>query len=131
MKMDFEDYLRRQSIRPIPAPWRKEILRAARPQPQPQPAVSSWWREWLWPCPRAWAGLAAAWAFIFLMHLTTPDDPSSRQGGSASLQSFAFLQQETAIIAQLSAPEANRPAPPPPPAATKPRSSRRVKQSIG
>jgi hypothetical protein len=129
MKIDFEDYLRRQSIRPVPAQWREEILRAARPQPQS--AVSSWWQEWLWPCPRAWAGLAAAWGFIFLLHLTTPDDPASRQAGSASWQSFAFLQQESEIIAQLSAPEESRPAPAPPPAATKPRSSRRVKQSIG
>jgi hypothetical protein len=127
MNSDFEKRLQEQRRRKIPSHWREEILRAARPQP----AVAPWWREWLWPCPRAWAGLAAAWGFIFLLQLTTPDDPATHQGGSTSWQDFAILRQETEIIAQLSGDEESRPTPLPPPAATKPRSSRRVKQAIG
>jgi hypothetical protein len=128
MNFDFEEYLRRQSIRPVPAQWREEILRAARAQP----ATTSWWREWLWPCPKAWAGLAAAWGIIFLLHVTAPDDSAGgRQTASASWEDFAFLRQETEIIAQLSDSEENRPAPPSQPVAPQPRSSRRVKQSVG
>jgi hypothetical protein len=128
MNSDFEKRLQEQPMREIPSQWREEILRAARPQT----VVAPWWREWLWPCPRAWAGLAAAWGFILLLNVTTPDEPATAgQKSSASWQGFAFLQQETEIIARLSDTEESRPAPPPPPAATKPRSSRRVKQAVG
>jgi hypothetical protein len=46
-------------------------------------------------------------------------------------QTFALLRQETEIIAQLTASEETRPVPPPQDAAPQPRSSRRVKQSVG
>jgi hypothetical protein len=124
MNSDFEKRLQDVPMREIPQHWKAQMIAATQPQP-------AWWREWLWPCPRAWAGLAAAWGFIFLLHLTTPEDHGSRQGGSSSRQDFAFLKQETEIIAQLSGSEESRPDPPPPPATTKPRSSRRVKQAIG
>jgi len=128
MNSDFEERLRRQSIRPIPTEWRKEILRAARAQP----AASPWWREWLWPCPQAWAGLAAAWGIILLLNVTALEEKSATgQVASASRQDFAFLRQETEIIARLSDFEENRPSPAPSPAALQPRSSRRVKQFIG
>ena len=68
MNSDFEESLRRQSIRPVPAQWRGEILRAARAQP----AASPWWREWLWPHPQAWGALAAAWGIIILLHVAAP-----------------------------------------------------------
>jgi hypothetical protein len=133
MNFDFEESLRRQSLRPIPIEWRAEILRAARDGRHAAAHRSHpWWREWLWPCPRAWAGLAAAWGIILLLHVTAPEEPAGAgQVASASRQDFAFLRQETEIIAQLSDSEENRPAPPPQPAALKPRSSRRVKQFIG
>ena len=128
MNSDFEEYLRGQSFRPIPAQWRGEILRAARAQP----AAAPWWREWLWPCPAAWAGLAAAWGIIFLLSATSPEEPAeARQAVPAPGWAFAMLRQETEIIAQLSGSEENRPALPPQPAALKPHSRRRVQQSIG
>jgi hypothetical protein len=128
MNMDFEDYLRRQTVRPIPAQWRGEILRTASMEPEVEP----WWREWLWPNPKAWGGLAAAWGIILLLHVTAPNDPAAAgQAASASWQGFALLRQETEMIAQLSASEESRPAPAPPPAATQPRSSRRMKQFVG
>src|SRR5580658_6996286 len=118
MNSDFEKRLQEVPMREMPSHWKAGIIAATQPQP-------AWWREWLWPNPRAWAGLAAAWGFIFLLHLNTPENPASGQGGSSSRQDYAFLKQETEIIAQLSASEESRLAPPPPPAATKPRSSRR------
>jgi hypothetical protein len=132
MNPDFEEYLRRQSIRPVPAEWREEILRAAMaPQERrpTKPAAAPWWREWLWPCPRAWAGLAAAWGIILLLNVTAPDDPSApARAASVSWQDFAFLRQETEMIAHLSDPEEYHSAPPPEPPALKPRSSRNVKK---
>jgi hypothetical protein len=128
MNFDFEEYLRRQSIRPVPAQWRGEILRAARAQP----VASPWWREWLWPSPRAWAGLAAAWGVILLLTVTAPDERAAGgRGATSARQAFAMLQEETEIIAQLSVSEESRPAPPPQPAAPQPRSSRRLRQSVG
>ncbi len=67
---DFESQLQRQPLRGLPAEWRTEILSAAQEavaQAEPvKPAVPvSWWRELLWPCPQAWAGLAAVWVVIF------------------------------------------------------------------
>src|SRR5580658_5611090 len=102
MNFDFEERLRRQSVRPVPAQWRGEILRAARAQP----AASSGWREWLWPCPQAWGGLAAAWGIIFLLTVTAPDDPAvAGPPGASTRQAFAMLQREVEIIAQLSGSE--------------------------
>jgi hypothetical protein len=128
MSFDFEECARRQSIRPVPAQWRGEILRAA----GAQPAASPWWQEWLWPSPRAWAGLAAAWGVILLLTITAPDEgAASGRGATSARQAFAMLKEETAIIAQLSVSDESRPVPPPQPAAPQPRSSRRLKQSIG
>ena len=70
---DFEERLRRQSIRPIPHEWRGEILDAARRVRGHQPSIfnlqlASWWRDWLWPNPQAWAGLAAVWMVVLLLN---------------------------------------------------------------
>jgi hypothetical protein len=60
MKPDpLESELRRQPFRDIPSAWRNEILAAARPTP-----AASTWRDYLWPHPRAWAALGAAWVTI-------------------------------------------------------------------
>ena len=61
---DFENQLRRTPIRPAPEAWRGEILRAAHAAAPAKPEPQQWWRELLWPCPRAWAGLAAAWVVV-------------------------------------------------------------------
>lgn len=56
MKPDsLEAELHRQPFRPLPPAWREEILAAA------APAAAPGWRDYLWPHPRAWAALAAAW----------------------------------------------------------------------
>jgi len=125
MNSDFEKRLQDLRMREIPGHWRAGILAAAQSPP-------AWWREWLWPCPRAWAGLAAAWGIILLIYVTAPGEPGSvATGSSSSWNNLAFLRQEAEIIARLSDADENRPAPSPPPSATRPRSSRRVKLSVG
>ena len=73
---DFETQLQRLPLRPMPGQWRAEILRVARRQARIQEAAAgshptAWWREWLWPCPQAWAGLAALWLCILGFNAAT------------------------------------------------------------
>ena len=75
---DFEKRLKRQSMRPMPGEWRGEILGAARRAGGDRPSTvtpqaTSWWRGLLWPCPQAWAGLAAVWGVILLLNLASRD----------------------------------------------------------
>ena len=82
---DFEKQLQRQTIRRIPGEWRAKVLQTAvlqtavlqnaRIGASPNTAErnvsgASWWRELLWPCPQAWAGLAAVWIFILSLNST-------------------------------------------------------------
>jgi len=95
---DFEQNLRRQPFREVPSDWRASILQTARAAGNdpasatlampgvadsgPSAKTNVWslgWREWLWPCPQAWAGLAAIWLFIAGLNLTTPAQPTMAQ----------------------------------------------------
>jgi hypothetical protein len=83
MDSEFEDRLRRQSPRPIPAAFREEILAAAsqaRLSRHSSPVTRHWLSTihhqlstLLWPHPKAWAGLAAIWVFIFVLNFSTRD----------------------------------------------------------
>jgi len=80
MKMDdFEQKLARQEIRPIPEEWRDAILGKVSKEAEPIfPVVDlpePWWRNLLWPSPRAWAGLAAAWVAIFILNFGAGETP--------------------------------------------------------
>lgn len=83
MKPDeFEQQLRNQPLRPVPPEWRAEIIDTARRASRRQAAApvrqsAPWWREWLWPSPQAWAGLAAVWLFLLGLHFTGPADSAS------------------------------------------------------
>jgi len=95
MNADFEKQLQSQPMRELPRDWRAEILAAAAPRPSghtmngraalprrpelgrsssfalPDYAISGLIRgegSSTWPSLRAWAGLAAAWVVIFLLH---------------------------------------------------------------
>jgi hypothetical protein len=72
---EFEQQLRRQALRSVPAGWKEDILKAARAAAGPGPAIvvagrAGGWREWLWPCPPAWAALAAVWLVIVALHFS-------------------------------------------------------------
>ena len=123
MNSEFENQLQRQPMRELPQHWRGKILAAAQPAP-------AWWREWFSPWPKAWATLGAAWMVIFFFHLTTPNDPH-QAGKSYPPPSFAVLQQQTLMMAQLLGPidpDEHRPALP---AEPKPRSEKSRKELMG
>lgn len=80
---DFEQRLKRQPLRAVPAGWREEILSAARDRaargeirnPSPPRSRRDWFLELLWPSPAAWAGVAALWLVILVVRLGTPHVP--------------------------------------------------------
>jgi hypothetical protein len=73
---DFEQKLSRQSLRQIPSEWRAEILANAessavrRTMLASRPSLLS---TFFWPHPKAWAGLAAIWIFIFAVNFSMRD----------------------------------------------------------
>jgi hypothetical protein len=84
----FESRLRRQTLKPIPGEWRKEILaQAARASEVRQAATSpavpifDYWKsrltELLWASPRAWATLAAVWVGILMLNLAGGQEPTT------------------------------------------------------
>ena len=77
----FEDRLRRQLLRQVPAAWREEILSAAEatrrestPQntSEDQAALLAGWRLLFGRLPIAWAALAALWVALIGVNLAMP-----------------------------------------------------------
>ena len=75
----FEDHLKRQPLRRIPESWRKEILAAAKAERtvadvmRDFPSKPPKRKEFSWPSPVAWAGLACVWFVILGLNLATPE----------------------------------------------------------
>jgi len=129
----FEKRLSRQPVKLVPPAWRAEILSAA------QRAAGSvhasriphhvpWWRELFWPCPQAWAAMAAVWLVICALNFAVQESiPANlaRHGGAPSPQLRELLKQQEQLFAELVGPirpaEADRRRP----IAPSPRSSRR------
>jgi len=132
MKPDpFEEKLRNQPLRRVPPEWRQEILRAAsnadKPRmPSTNVAAGSWSEllstlrsrlaAILWPCPRAWAGLAAVWVGMLLFnHEIAPKGTSlARETPSAAANVVGWREQErllTELMGPQNAPVADRPRP--------------------
>jgi hypothetical protein len=125
MNTEFENHLQSRPMREIPPHWRARIVAAAQPAPAP-------WREWFRPWPKAWATLGAAWVIILALHFTTPDEP--RQAGNSypmTPQSFAILQEQTMLMAQLLGPTDADEKPAALPVEPKPRSERARRELIG
>src|ERR1041385_4950547 len=107
---DFEKRLQRQAMRQIPRAWRGEILTAARRAGVPRPSTANsqpapWWRDLLWPCPQAWAGLAAVWMVILFLNVLSPGPvdlpgPPRTSAGRATLMAFKERQRMLAEIAR-------------------------------
>ncbi len=105
---DFENKLRRQPMREIPPQWRRDILAAARLAAPAAPR----WREFLWPCPQAWASLAAVWALILALHLASTSE--TPQPMTLARAQWREVQRQDEMLARLLAPpEPIEPAEPP------------------
>jgi hypothetical protein len=84
------------------------------------------WMEWLWPCPRAWAGLGATWLVIFGMHLAAGKHPFQAAMATQALshQELLELRKQQQMLAKLIFP-VETVAPQPPKRVPPPRSERR------
>ena len=105
---DFEKRLEHQRLRPIPGAWRGEILDAARRARDHQlstitPQPTSWWRELLWPCPQAWAGLAAVWVLILALNSVTREPARSARSPNAprAPEVLMALREHRRLLAEL------------------------------
>ena len=130
MNTEFEQQLQRQPMRELPRQWRSQILGAA--SRNGHSTLVDRLSTWLWPHPRAWAGLAAAWVLIFLLHFTAPDEPRlARNSSPMTFQTLAKMQKQTLMMAQLLGSLDSGDQPAAAIAPHKPRSERPRKELIG
>jgi len=120
MKPDeFEQQLQSQPLRSVPSEWRAEILEvahAARTAQESrvtrQATIVPLWREWLWPCPQAWAGLAAVWMILVGLHLAGPPTlPSVAIQSPSPEKRMAVAAQRRELARLLDVPADSAPAP--------------------
>src|SRR6266496_3205328 len=105
---DFEQELKRRPMPALPPGWREGILKAARSATdgslqEPRRRAAGWWRELLWPCPQAWAGLAAVWVAIFVLHLTNDSgfSPVQHTTAAPSPEIRAVLLEQQRLFSEL------------------------------
>ena len=93
---------------------------------RPSAPETTSWRAWLWPCPRAWTGLAAAWLVILGMNLAAGKGPSRPASArlAVSRQELLELSRQQRMLARLIAPGETAEMEPPKPVPS-PRSERR------
>ena len=116
MDSEFENRLHRQSLRPIPAEWRAEILANCRGSKVEGRGQGSFLFSTLvsrlstvfWPNPKAWAGLAAIWVFIFILNFSTRDKTPlvAEKVSPPSPEVLVELKQQQRLLAELMGPTA-------------------------
>jgi hypothetical protein len=124
MNDDFEQRLRTQKLRSIPGEWREQILVAADVRRRSvreltfAATIVTRLRELLWPCPQAWAGLAAVWAAIIALNFATREPARALEARNLSPPSAEVrlvLKQQHQLLAELIGAnenaEADRPKP--------------------
>ena len=147
---DFEKQLERQTIRPVPAAWRADILKAAHaaspaphiprgstelaevPAPSLLSTIHSQLSTLLWPCPQAWAGLAAVWLVILAMNYSGGDKSEivAAKSPPPSPEIMMALQEQRKMLAKLIEPYDESPAEPPKPFVPRPRGELHVAVSM-
>jgi hypothetical protein len=105
---DFETRLQRQSPRQVPVAWREEILRTAQaavaaPAALPS-SILNHLSAILWPHPKAWAGLAAAWVVIGLLQFAARDHSqvtTARAPATPSRETILARREQQQLWAEL------------------------------
>ena len=109
----FEQKLARQQLRQVPDEWRDDILHAARtvgPRCEPATPRSSLLSvlnqklsSLLWPHPRAWGALAAAWMVILVLSVAMRDDSTAAAHRLVppSAQMRERLREQEQLLAEL------------------------------
>lgn len=110
----FEQRLKRQPLRQVPAEWRNEILRAAGDTQSVRQSMTIAKYSFLsklnrrlasvlWPHPVAWGGLAAIWIFVFAVNYSIRDTQPVIAGKVAppSPEVIAELRQQQRLYVEL------------------------------
>jgi len=139
---DFEKQLQRQPLRPVPAAWRADILKAAHSAspasasqnraPSFLSTLNSRLSSLLWPCPQAWAGLAAVWLVILAVNYVNEDrsEVMAAKSPPPTPQMMMALQEQRKMLATLIEPYDESPAEPPKPFVPRPRGELHVAVSM-
>jgi hypothetical protein len=114
----FDQRLHRQPLRPIPAVWRADILRAAQTAQMNQKSVllpaarQTGWRQvvgrelmaLLWPNPKVWAGFATVWALIAVVNFSMRDTGplTAEKSAPPTPAAVAELRSQQRMFAELS-----------------------------
>ena len=108
---DFEQRLQRQPLRPIPTEWRAEILSHANAAPHESritrhsilSTLNKQLSSLLWPCPKAWAGLAAVWLIILTLNFATGEKSTAvaKRQPPPSPEMLMVLKEQEKILAEL------------------------------
>jgi len=108
---EYEQKLSRQSLKEIPGEWRAEILANCRGSKVEGREQESRWPSTLvsrlstifWPHPKAWAGLAAAWIFIFALNFSMRETSPriAEKVSPPSQEMIAELKKEHLMYAEL------------------------------
>jgi hypothetical protein len=130
---EFEERLKRQALRSVPAAWREEILGAAREAAGkdafhrvPDPLLRIWGRggtrpyralvasvaarlvsNLIWPSGKAWGALAGVWVLIIGLSLMSGDGGDTRVGGGVAPRSALvreLLQEQGRLFVELAGP---------------------------
>src|SRR6267378_5307936 len=98
---DFEERVQRQPLRELRPEWRREILSAAQHAMASSPrsgvtGLRSQIAALLWPCPQAWAGLAAIWLGILVVNfaITGKTETVAKKKVPASTQMMVLREQQ-------------------------------------
>jgi len=128
---DFEKQLQRQPLKKIPDAWRAEILQAASGSRLSalDARPTSWWRELLWPCPQAWAGLAAISLLLLAITFSTADRSTlvAKNFPTSAPEMIMALREQEQLLAELIGPREMPVAERPKTFVPRPRSERREK----
>jgi hypothetical protein len=111
MNSEFEKRLEQLPMRAVPPEWRNEILQHAKAAAAESATAKSVHEslfqsfqsrliELLWPCPKAWGGLAAVWIMIAGLNLSVSDEPlqMADQGKTASVQWRMAMQEQQKVL---------------------------------
>jgi hypothetical protein len=113
---DFEKQLQHQPLRPVPAAWRADILKAAHaasvtPATLNRPpsffsTINLQLSSLLWPCPQAWAGLAAVWLVILVVNYSNRDQSeiTAAKTPPPSPEMVMALQEQRRMLTRLMEP---------------------------
>ena len=101
-------FSRHQAANPKLDALRHEVVSSLADSAWPQPAETSapllvqFWRELILPCRRTWAGLAVAWLFICLLHVTqSGDSPAVMAKSSTATEMIATYRDQQKTLNEL------------------------------